>query len=88
MRIRTFDCWLHEQDIRDAVGRPGGEDGAAAALALDEMTSAIGYVVGKKAGAPQGSRVRFDLTGPAARRSTSRWPSGPPSSTSSPDRRP
>ena len=27
----------------------------------------LGYVVGKKAGAPQGSRVRFELTGPAAR---------------------
>ena len=67
MRIRTFDCWLHEQDIRDAVGRPGGEDGAPVVLALDEMTSAIGYVVGKKAGAPQGSRVRFALTGPTAR---------------------
>ena len=30
MRIRAFDCWMHEQDIRDAVGRPGGEDGPAA----------------------------------------------------------
>jgi uncharacterized protein (TIGR03083 family) len=67
MRIRTFDCWLHEQDIRDAVGRPGGEDGTAAVLALDEMAAATGYVVGKKAGAPAGTRVRFELTGPAAR---------------------
>jgi len=25
MQIRVFDCWLHEQDIRDAVGRPGHE---------------------------------------------------------------
>jgi len=23
MQIRVFDCWFHEQDIRDAVGRPG-----------------------------------------------------------------
>ncbi len=30
MRIRVFDWWLHELDIRDAVGRPGGEDGPAA----------------------------------------------------------
>lgn len=67
MRIRTFDCWLHEQDIRDAVGQPGGEEGAAAALALDEMAGATGYIVGKRAGAPQGSRVRFELTGPTAR---------------------
>ena len=27
MEIRVFDCWLHEQDIRSAVGRPGHEDG-------------------------------------------------------------
>ena len=67
MRIRAFDCWLHEQDIRDAVGRPGGEDGPAARAALDEITGIMGYVVGKQAGAPQGSRVRFELTGPAAR---------------------
>src|SRR5690625_833027 len=23
MRIRVYDCWLHEQDIRDAIGEPG-----------------------------------------------------------------
>ena len=23
MQIRVFDCWVHEQDVRDAVGRPG-----------------------------------------------------------------
>src|SRR6185437_15575808 len=22
MRVRTFDCWMHEQDIRDGVGSP------------------------------------------------------------------
>ncbi len=67
MRIRTFDCWLHELDIRDAVGRPGGEGGPAAELALEEMASAMGFVVGKKGGAPTGSRVRFALTGAAGR---------------------
>ena len=29
MRIRVFDCWMHEQDIRDAVDRPGHESGPA-----------------------------------------------------------
>jgi len=67
MRVRTFDSWIHEQDIRDAVSRPGGEGGAAAEAALDEMEAALGYVVGKKASAPPGSRVTFELTGPAAR---------------------
>jgi uncharacterized protein (TIGR03083 family) len=67
MRIRVFDCWFHEQDIRDAVGQPGGEEGVSAGAALDEMEAAIGYVVGRKAAAPAGSRVTFELTGPAAR---------------------
>ena len=67
MRIRVFDCWIHEQDIRDAVGRPGGDAGAPTELALDEMTTAMGFVVGKKAGAPPGSKVVLDLTGPANR---------------------
>jgi uncharacterized protein (TIGR03083 family) len=67
MRIRAFDCWMHEQDIRDAVGRPGGEDGPAARQAIDEMASALGYLVGKKGKAPPGSRVLVELTGPAGR---------------------
>ena len=67
MRIRLFDTWLHEQDIRDVVGRPGHESGAAVELTLDEMSGAMGYVVGKLAGAPDGSSVTFDLTGDAAR---------------------
>jgi uncharacterized protein (TIGR03083 family) len=67
MRVRTFDSWIHEQDIRDAVGSPGGEEGDAARAALDEMEAALGYVVGKRAGAPAGSSVTFELTGPAGR---------------------
>ncbi|HEV7722986.1 MAG TPA: maleylpyruvate isomerase family mycothiol-dependent enzyme, partial [Iamia sp.] len=54
MRIRVFDCWMHEQDIRDAVGRPGHLDGAPVELVLDEMATAMGFVVGKRAGAPDG----------------------------------
>lgn len=68
MRIRTMDIWMHEQDVREAVGRPGHEGGAAVEAALDEMTAALGFVVGKRAGAPAGTSVRFDLTGPAGRR--------------------
>ena len=68
MRIRVMDMWMHEQDIREVVGRPGHDGGAAPEFALDEMTGALGFVVGKRAGAPAGASVRFDLTGPAARR--------------------
>jgi len=62
MQIRVFDCWLHEQDIRDAVGRPGHESGLAVEVTLDEMATALGFVVGKRAAAEPGDRVTFALT--------------------------
>ena len=70
MRIRVFDCWMHEQDIRMALQRPSTDDelvGTAAQLSLDEVAATMGFVVGKLAEAPEGSRVQFDLTGPLAR---------------------
>jgi uncharacterized protein (TIGR03083 family) len=67
MQIRVFDCWVHEQDVRDAVGRPGHETGPAADQAMDEMVRALGYIVGKKAAAAEGSSVRFELTEPMPR---------------------
>ena len=70
MRIRVFDCWMHEEDIRVALERPPSDDelaGPAASLAVDEIAATMGYVVGKLAKAPDGSRIQFDLTGPLAR---------------------
>jgi uncharacterized protein (TIGR03083 family) len=64
MEIRLFDCWLHEQDIRDAVGRPGHETGPCADAAVAQMARSLGYVVGKRAGAPDGSAVTVELSGP------------------------
>lgn len=68
MQIRVFDCWVHEQDVRDAVGRPGHEAGPVAEQSVDEIVRAAGFVIGKKAGAPGGSSVRILLTGPLTRR--------------------
>ena len=67
MQIRVFDCWLHEQDIRAALDRPGHDHGVAVEVSLDEMTTAMGFVVGKRAAVPAGSSVTFRLTGPTAR---------------------
>ncbi|BBX03942.1 hypothetical protein BST36_02235 [Mycolicibacterium moriokaense] len=70
MRVRTFDCWMHEHDIRDAVGAPASAGelvGPASDFALDEMAASMGFVVGKLGGAPDGSRVSFELTGPLGR---------------------
>jgi uncharacterized protein (TIGR03083 family) len=68
MVVRVFDCWMHEQDMRRAVGRDGHLDGPVVDAALDHFTTALGFVVGKKAGAPQGSSVVFDVDGPTRRR--------------------
>ncbi|ORW94396.1 hypothetical protein AWB92_11645 [Mycobacterium sp. IEC1808] len=70
MRVRTFDCWMHEQDIREALSRPSSESelvGPASQLSLDEIAATMGYVVGKRGKAPDGSRILFELTGPVAR---------------------
>jgi uncharacterized protein (TIGR03083 family) len=64
MKTRVFDSWVHEQDVRLALGRPGGSGGAASDIGLGQVQSAMGFVVGKKAGAPEGTVVRFSVTGP------------------------
>ena len=68
MGIRVFDSWIHEQDLRRALGRPGHLEGPAVDIALEHMLPSLGRTVGKKAGAPEGSTVVLELTGPISRR--------------------
>ncbi len=64
MEIRLFDCWYHDQDIREALDRPGFIDGPVADLSVGRIPAkALGYVVGKKAGAPPDTTVVFEITG-------------------------
>jgi uncharacterized protein (TIGR03083 family) len=64
MEIRVFDCWYHDQDMREALGRPGYLDGPVADLAIGRIPGkALGYVVGKKAAAPPGTTVVFTIDG-------------------------
>ena len=65
MRVRVMDNWVHEQDMRRAVGQPGDLDGAVADASLARFTSALPFVIGKRAGAPEGATVVLQLTGPA-----------------------
>ncbi|MDH3680380.1 MAG: maleylpyruvate isomerase family mycothiol-dependent enzyme [Acidimicrobiia bacterium] len=67
MQIRVFDCWMHEQDIREGLGRPGHESGPCARASVDEVVRALGYIIGKKAAAEDGSSVTIELTGPVKR---------------------
>jgi uncharacterized protein (TIGR03083 family) len=65
--FRIFDSWVHEQDMRRAVGRPGDLDTAVAELAMGMVAAAMPFVIGKKAAALEGATVVFALSGPLAR---------------------
>lgn len=64
MAIRVFDCWYHDEDIREALGRPGFLEGPVADLSLLRIPpKGLGYIVGKKAGAPAGTTTVFVVEG-------------------------
>jgi uncharacterized protein (TIGR03083 family) len=63
---RAFDGWVHEQDLRRALGRPGNLDAPAAPIARDILLASLARVVGKHAAAPPGSVVRLTVEGPLA----------------------
>jgi uncharacterized protein (TIGR03083 family) len=67
MRIRAYDCFMHEHDIRAALGRPDRDETDPLNSALDEVATGLGFIVGKKANMPQGSRILFNLTGAVSR---------------------
>jgi uncharacterized protein (TIGR03083 family) len=63
LRVRVFDSWVHEQDVRRAVGRPGHAHGPVVRLVLDWHRRSLGYIVARRAGAPDGAVVVFDVVG-------------------------
>ena len=58
---RPVDVWMHEQDVRRAVGRPGGYDSPAAAHTLRALGRALPMVVGKRLAPPPGTTIRVDV---------------------------
>jgi uncharacterized protein (TIGR03083 family) len=63
MRLRVFDVWAHEQDIRRATGRPGDLSGPAADVTRDLIIASLPKAVAKLAGAAPGSVVALTVTG-------------------------
>lgn len=62
--IRLFDCYSHEQDIRDALRRPGGLDGGTAREALRRGVESLPRAVGRAArGMPDGTRAQIAVDG-------------------------
>ncbi|MEO7269514.1 MAG: maleylpyruvate isomerase family mycothiol-dependent enzyme [Knoellia sp.] len=68
MQYRVFDLWVHEQDIRGAIGRPGNLDSPGAALTVQTLFAALPRAVARTAQVPAGEAVILDLTGPVVGR--------------------
>ena len=65
LRNRPLDVWMHEQDVRRAVGRPGNMDSATARHTAEYLAEALGYVLAKKVGAPAGTSLVLEMAGSA-----------------------
>ena len=65
LRNRPLDVWMHEQDIRRAVGRPGGMDTPGARHTVDYLAEGFGFVVGKRVAPPAGTTAVLDVAGSA-----------------------
>ncbi len=65
LRNRPLDVWMHEQDVRRAIGRPGGMDTAPAKHTAEYLAESLGYVLVKKVGAPVGTSLVLDMEGSA-----------------------
>ena len=65
MAIRVFDCWYHDQDIREALERPGFLEGPVADLSLGRIPPKASRLRRRQEGRPrrQGSTVVFAVTG-------------------------
>lgn len=66
LRNRPLDVWMHEQDVRRAVSLPGGIDSPGAQHTADYLTETLGYVLGKRVGAPAGTTAVLEVDGSPA----------------------
>lgn len=60
---RVVDVWMHEQDIRRAVGRPGGMNTPGADHTISTFARSFPYIVGKRVAPAAGTTVVLDVTG-------------------------
>jgi uncharacterized protein (TIGR03083 family) len=64
LRMRIFDTWVHGQDVRLAVGRPGATETEGARIAAEQIAGALGFLWAKRVDAPVGSSLLVTVTPP------------------------
>ncbi|WP_110240224.1 maleylpyruvate isomerase family mycothiol-dependent enzyme [Nocardioides gilvus] len=62
-RNRPLDLWMHEQDVRRAVGIPGNLDSPGALHSINYLSDSLGLVLAKRVGAPAGTVLRLEVDG-------------------------
>jgi uncharacterized protein (TIGR03083 family) len=62
--FRVLDSWIHELDVRRAVGRPANMESVSARLALGRLRGVLGMIVGARLRPPDGTRVGIVVEGP------------------------
>ena len=63
LRNRPLDLWMHEQDIRRAVGQPGGMDSPAAVHTVTYLLESLPVVAAKRAKFSPGTTVAVAVEG-------------------------
>lgn len=65
---RIVDAWVHEQDIRAALDRPGNLDSASAAVFTADILAALPRIASRVADIGAGHAVVLDVSGPVLAR--------------------
>ncbi len=65
---RLCDIWVHEQDIREALGRIGNLDSPAASTFVGRIVDAFPRILAKRLELPAGQTVILESTGPVTAR--------------------
>jgi uncharacterized protein (TIGR03083 family) len=63
LRNRPLDVWMHEQDARRALGRPGNLDTPPAIHSIDYLSESLGLVLAKRVGAPARTTAVLRVSG-------------------------
>lgn len=66
LRVRVFDIWTHEQDVRRAVGLPGNLATSGAQVSALQATSSLPFVLARGLGAPVGTSLLLTVSGPVS----------------------